>query len=372
MTVFRTYVKRIIRRPSMIVLTVAIPVLIVLIVGAGGTGNRIRVALIDRDGSLLSEMVRDAIDPIATIVDVEYDDIGASLVDGRIEYALVLPAGMQAAVVAGERARVETYSLQGIQMTRMVRSAADAVFSAAHNVALHTGEDPDRFEAAMTRVRDGRFALEIDTFRRDQGALPADSAAGVAQLIGLLTMTMLLMTMGSCLMFLKDIEDGTFHRTLAGPLSVRRYMLEANVAILCGAALQSVAAVAALRLAVPQLSPSALLMILTILAAFASVAVSFTLAVANTMKTVKRTAIATNFLIMPIVMLGGAFWPFDIMPDYLQRIGAFSPTRWTASAAESALSGASFGEILPQLGILVLFALVFQLLGSWRRVDVAK
>ena len=61
MTVFGNYFKRIIGRPSMIILTVAIPVLIVLIVGAGGTGNRMRVTLIDRDGSPLSQMVRDAV-----------------------------------------------------------------------------------------------------------------------------------------------------------------------------------------------------------------------------------------------------------------------------------------------------------------------
>ena len=372
MTVFKNYFKRIIARPWLIVFTAAIPVLIVLIVSAGGGGNGMRVAFIDGDETFLSGMVRDALEPVAVFVDVEHDEIVEALVDGRIEYALVIPAGMQESVVSGERARVETFSLQGVQMTRSVRSAADAVMSAAHNVALHVDGDVGAFTSAMARVGEGRFALQTEAFRGDLGALPAGAAAGVSQLIGMLTLTMLLLTTGTSVMFLKDIEDGTFHRTLAGPISVRRYILETNTAFFCTAALQAVAAALALRIAVPDLSATALLMVVVIISAFALVAVSFTLAVANTMKTVKRTVITANFLIMPMVMLGGAFWPFDIMPEYLQRIGAFSPTRWTTSATASALSGASFAEILPELGILLLFAVVFQMLGSWRRVDVAK
>ncbi len=372
MTVLKTYLKRMAARPWMIALTIAVPVLMVLIVSAGGGGNGMRVALIDRDESLLSRTVREAVEPVARFVDLEYDEIGAALVDGRIEYALVLPAGMQNAVVAGERARVEAYSLHGVQMTRMVQSAANTVLSAAHNIALHTEGDATRFERALERVRDGRFGLEIETFRGERGALAAGEAAGVAQLVGLLTLTMLLSAMGTSLLFLNDVESGTFHRSIAGPVSLRRYMAEANAAFFVVAALQAIAAVVALRIAVPRLGPGALMMMAAILVAFALVAVCFALAVANTMKTVRRTAITANLLIMPFVMLGGAFWPFDIMPEYLQRIGAFSPTRWTTSAVGMALSGAPFADIAPQLGVLALFALVFGLLGSWRRVDVAK
>ena len=372
MTVYKTYLKRIIGRPWMIVLTVAIPILIVMIVSAGATANGMRVAFIDRDDSLLSAMVRESVGPVAVFVDVDYDELPAALVDHRIEYALVIPAGTQQHVIGGGRARVEVFSLQGVQMTRTVRSAAHAVLSAAHNVARFVDGDREQFIATMERVREGRFTVQTKTYRSDRGALASGEAAMVAQLIGMLTLTMLLMTMGTCLMFLKDVEDGTFHRTLVGPVSVRRYMLETNAAFFCGAVLQAVAASLALGMAFPQLGPSMLLSVAAILSAFALVAVSFTLAVANTMKTVKRTAVTTNFLIMPMVMLGGAFWPFDIMPAYLQRIGALSPTRWTTAATASALSGAPFAELAPQLAILILFAVVFQLLGSWRRVDVAR
>ncbi len=372
MTVFRTYMKRLIARPWMIAATVAVPLLIVVIVGSGGGNNAMRVSLIDQDESMLSRMVRDAIEPVAVFVELDYEEITSALVDGTIEYALVLPSGVQERVIGGERARVETFSLQGVQMTRTVRSAADAVLSAAHNIADAVDGDRQEFLAALERVSRAGPEMEIETYRGDEGALSSGEAAGISQLIGLLTLTMLLTAMGTCLVFLKDVDDGVFHRTLAGPLSVRRYIAETNAAFVCAALLQPVAAVGALRAVFPTLELAVLLSVGVVLAAFALVAVSFTLAIANTMKTVKRTAVTINVVTLFMVMLGGAFWPFEIMPDVLQRIGSLSPVRWATSATAEVLAGSAISAILPQLGVLVLFAVVFQLLGSWRRVDVSR
>jgi len=214
--------------------------------------------------------------------------------------------------------------------------------------------------------------MQVETYREEGGALSSGEASGISQLIGLLTFTMLLTAMGTCLVFLKDINDGVFHRTLAGPVSLRRYIAETNAAFFCAALLQPIAAVGALRLVFPSLAWELLLAVGAVLAAFALVAVSFTLAVANAMKTVKRTAVTINVVSLFLVMLGGAFWPFEIMPEVLQRIGSFSPVRWATSATATVLGGSPLPAILPQLGVLVLFAAVFQLLGAWRRVDVAR
>ena len=372
MIVLRTYIKRLLARPWTIVLTIAVPAFMVVVAGMGGGSDALRVAVIDLDESYLSELLVEAIEPVSILVELDQEELSGALIEGRLEYAMIIPRGMQESVVAGDPARIETYSLQGVQVTWSIRSAVDALLSAAHNVAAVTRGDAQEFVATMQRVRDGRYRVVTDTYRADHGALPATAAAGVSQLIGMLTLTMLLLTMATCLMFLGDVETGVFHRSLAGPVSLRRYMLETNGAFYCATVLQAVTATAAVRLLFPQLAPVAIAYLALILAVFALVAVSFALAIANLAGTARRTAIVTNLLIMPMAMLGGAFWPADIMPDFLQRIASFTPTRWTTAATQAALSGGGAPEVLPQVGILFLFALVFQLLGSWKPVDVSK
>lgn len=371
MNVFTHYIRRLVRRPLTLALTAVVPALIVLAVGSTTSGARMRAAVVDRDGSALSAMVRDAVGQAAALIELGYEDIEDALVEGRIEYALALPAGMQDSVAAGNRAVVEEFSLPGVGMTRAARSAADAVLSVAHNLARQADGDPKALERYLAGVGEGAYSLAFEP-SGDQARAPAvDQAEGLAQLLGLLTLTMLFSSLGASLMFLKDIEAGTYRRVLTGPVSAPRYALEASLAFFAASGLQAVAAGAALRLSFPTLATGALLAVTAALLCFALVAVSFTQALANAFRTPKRTAVATNFLAMPMAMLGGAFWPFDIMPEYLRRAGSFMPTRWASLAAADALSGAGPAELAPKLGVLLLFALVFQLLGAWGRVDAA-
>ncbi|MCG8478482.1 MAG: ABC transporter permease [Spirochaetales bacterium] len=372
MTVCSTYLKRIFARRWTVVLTVAVPVLIALLGSTGGGDNRIRVALFDHDDSTLSRMVARAVAPVAVLVEIEYDRIDAGLADGRIEYAMVIPRGLESGMLRGEEARIRTYSLQGVEITAAIRTAADTVLSAARTVVPYVEGDRGAFVEAMMLVESGRFTARTETFRRARGALSATQATGVTQLIGILALTMLSMATVTCFMFLKDVEAGTLHRSLAGPVSVQRYMIEANLAFFLATSLQGIAAAVVIGVVFRDVSTGAILMLLLILTAFSLVAVSLSLAVANIAGTVRRTQVTVNFILIPMAMLGGTFWPVEIMPEFLQRVSDFTPVRWTTAATRAALSGAEFTEVAPHVGILLLFAVLFQAMSIWKKVDVAR
>jgi ABC-2 type transport system permease protein len=62
----------------------------------------------------------------------------------------------------------------------------------------------------------------------------------------------------------------------------------------------------------------------------------------------------SNLLIMALAMLGGSFFPFDIMPDSLARIGRWMPNGWALLRFRDILAGqsdaiglaAAFGAVL--------------------------
>lgn len=74
-----------------------------------------------------------------------------------------------------------------------------------------------------------------------------------------------------------------------------------------------------------------------------------------------RTKNANNFLaiipivLVPISMLGGYFWPFKIMPEYLQEIGYLLPTSWSNLYLQNQMGGVS----MLYLGIFILVMSVF-------------
>ena len=47
----------------------------------------------------------------------------------------------------------------------------------------------------------------------------------------------------------------------------------------------------------------------------------------------------TNLAVMALAMLGGSFFPFEIMPGFLARIGRFTPNGWALSRLQEMLGG---------------------------------
>lgn len=372
MTVLSTYIKRVYSKPWMILLTLAVPVLIVVISNAGGGQSGLRVALYDDDNSVLSRAVADAIAPVSRFVDIDRSSVEQALVEARIEYALILPSGLQERVLRGEQAVVESYSLHGVEVTGAIEAAADSVFSAAHAIAGAVDERAEEFELALARTLENGITVNAVAGLPEGRAMSRPAATGLAQLVAFVTVAMFFSTLILSQYFLEDRKVGVFHRTLAGPISLRGYMLETNGAFLLVTALQAVATAATVVVVFRELPATAGLLLGLTLVLCALVAVSFALAIAGLSTTLRRSQLLFNLILMPMVMLGGAFWPVEIMPPLFQRIAAFTPIMWVVEATEQVLQGAGFSTIAPHLGVLLLFAVVFQLLSSWRRVDVAR
>lgn len=103
-------------------------------------------------------------------------------------------------------------------------------------------------------------------------------------------------------------------------------------------------------------------------------AVLYTLAVvaiAVTFSTLVRSrsqagslALLLTFILAP---LGGAWWPLSIVPAWMQTLGRLSPIAWSQEAFSRLIFyNASVIDILPQLGVLLLFAAVFFAIGITR------
>ena len=67
-------------------------------------------------------------------------------------------------------------------------------------------------------------------------------------------------------------------------------------------------------------------------------------------------------------MLGGCFWPRDIMGSTLQNISNFVPSTWAMKASDKILSGSSLMGVSQELGVLMLFAVVFFIISRSKKV----
>jgi ABC-2 type transport system permease protein len=64
---------------------------------------------------------------------------------------------------------------------------------------------------------------------------------------------------------------------------------------------------------------------------------------------------------------GGAMVPVEVFPETMQAVAKFTPHYWAIDGfTEMVRRGGSFGDILLNLAILAGFAVLFQVLATWR------
>jgi ABC-2 type transport system permease protein len=87
-------------------------------------------------------------------------------------------------------------------------------------------------------------------------------------------------------------------------------------------------------------------------------------AVAGLVKNSSNITSINSLVITPTCMLGGCFWPVSIMPDWMQKLSNFVPQTWAIDAIQRMSTGQGLMDVLLNIGVLALFAVILLGVGS--------
>ena len=104
-------------------------------------------------------------------------------------------------------------------------------------------------------------------------------------------------------------------------------------------------------------SPTAVVL-LSLLMVLASASFAVLLAsLVHNVRTAAAAGVLTSLVLAPI---GGSWWPLFITPPFMQSLGRITPHGWANGGLNKLmLFGAEFGDVLPEMLALVVFAAVF-------------
>ncbi len=75
----------------------------------------------------------------------------------------------------------------------------------------------------------------------------------------------------------------------------------------------------------------------------------------------------TTVIVLVMAPLGGAWWPLEIVPEWMRTIGHLFPTAWAMDGFGDIITrGLGVGDILLETAVLLAFGLLFLLIGVWR------
>jgi ABC-2 type transport system permease protein len=86
--------------------------------------------------------------------------------------------------------------------------------------------------------------------------------------------------------------------------------------------------------------------------------------VAGLVRNKNQLTLLNPLIIIPTCMIGGCFWPVEIMPDVMQQMSYLVPQRWVLDGLSRLAAGDGPSELVMNFGVLTLFAAVMIGFGS--------
>ena len=150
---------------------------------------------------------------------------------------------------------------------------------------------------------------------------------------------------------LREREAGTLRRQLAAPVSARHVLIGKVLSVALVAAIAQIilVVIGSLVFRVSWGDPLALAAAsgLIVLAVTGFAALLYSL-----VRTERQGDAFGGILTMVMAMLGGAFVPLQVMPEWLKSVSQLTVNHWCNEALRSLTSGGGWSEMAPYLGVL--------------------
>ncbi len=394
------YLKSTYRDRSTFIFGFALPIIFIGVLGLGMQGFAPdqgppvwQIDVIDNDQGTFSQQLITDLDADPNLKAVTADQATASLEleRGDADAALVLPAGMSKQLEAGGRATLQFQSKvdepQAAQVVQQAVLAALFKVSSSIDIAdtsLRVAERLKLFDQPGAPSRDryyqnslsaGAKALQQQPpiqvhVSQATRIIPAEYQVpiGFAQSSpGISVMFAMFSIVGGSATLLLEREQGTLRRLLTAPVSKAAILGGKLLGVFIAGVIQFSVLIVAGQFLFHVNWGQSLLALALMVAAFSFSITSLGILVASFVRTYAQADALSTVLILPLSGLGGAMWPIQIVPQWMQKVALWLPTGQAMRGFQGIiLRGFGVAEVLQPAAILVLFGIAFLAIGAWR------
>lgn len=366
MTIFFNNLKRIFRKKMNIVVMFIIPIAFTAIIASmsssGNTG--FSIGFVNNDNAKLTSMLKETLKSKGTILEIKQDKIKDDIINKSIDTAIVIPKGFTESVLKNKNSdKIQMYGIKGMTNDSSIKYLVDSFTNAAKNISLASKGDSNKFYQGIKDYEKGNFDSQVKYTNGESEKLEVSSSS-----LGFLVMSMIYLSAMVTTLILKDKDSGTYNRIFASGIKSGNYMFQCVLSFIVIYLIQIAGVLLVMKNVFhSDLGPS-LINLFVVFAVFGIACVALGVAICNRSKTLKQANATVALVSTPIAMLGGCFWPRDVMGSTLQNISNFVPSTWAMKASDKILNGSSLMNVSQELGIIMIFAVAFFIIGSVKRV----
>lgn len=361
--------RRMLRDRSNIFFVFIFPLAIILLVGAQFGSGAGPAVVVSHDGGPLAaaivERLTDSVDIREVVSEAEVVD---AVERGAASAGIVFPSGFDTAVAEGRSTQIgfvnrpdQAGTLQPILQAAVAEVTADHRVAAI--VAAHTG---DPFSAALEAVAPVEAAgIEIRTERVGEELFP-DVGQFEIGAAGMLVMFVFLTALTGSAVLIQNRQLGLTSRMLSTPTPITSVIAGEGMARFLVGLFQGLYIVvfSLILFQVDWGNPLGWILVLVPLAAAGAGAAML---VGTLFRNPEQAAGISIIASIGLAALGGCMLPLELFSPTLKRVAHVTPHAWALDGfADLIYRGGSAVNVLPEAGVLSLYAAALILLASWR------
>ena len=377
LTIAVVNVRRLLRDRTGLFFIFVLPVILIVVLGTM-YGGRVapRMGIVAADSGALGAELVDAIRNGSVKLELKepatVEALRAGVEDGTLEIGVIVPAGYDATLRDGGVAQVIILG-QPQAAVSALREAVDAAIAgqaaavgAARLAVAREGIPFDEALATARSVQGDMAGVTVAVERIGEGIFPATTGAFAPGAQSQLVLFMFLTSMTAATQLILTRQLGVSRRMVASPVRIGTILVGETLGRFGVAMVQGlfIILLSAVVFGVGWGDPLAAG---TLVVLFALVGTGAAMVVGVFSNNPDQAGALGVMAGMLLGALGGAMVPLEIFPEPAHTLAYLTPHAWAIQGLrEVALRNGSIGDVLAELGVLVLYGIALMALGTWQ------
>lgn len=375
--------KRFVRDRSNLFFVFILPIGIILLVGAqfGGPQGARTAVFVPSDAGVTAEMLVTALEDTGEVV---IDRLGSrdavvdSVARGNAAFGVILPDRLDEELRAGNDVAVEMIGPEGVILGGYEAFINDAMADIAQTEAairfvVDRGAGRDEAEAAVEGLIEAVPSIAIETTEVGESLFAGVSGQFDIGATSQLVLFMFLTGLTGSAALIQAKRYGVIRRMLSTPSSPLTIVSGETLGRFGVVLVQGLYIILA-TLLMFQIDWGNLIGVIAILIVFGATGAGAAMLFGTLFRNDQQAAGIGVVTGLGLAALGGCMLPIELFPPAMEIVAKFTPHAWALDAfAELQRRDGTVFDILPQLGVIAVFAIVLIAVASWRmRATMAR
>lgn len=355
----------ILKNPFGFLIGLLAPVLILylMLMIIGGNSGYIKIGVIDNDSSKTSNLIIDFLKDKEgyNVNSINKEDVKNLFSENAIDVAIEIKDGFESEIIDGNVSKIKITAVEDDGIGNLIKELVNMEMNNVREISLASDKNEEVYYKALDNYSSN---ISFNINKESLNDLHSDYSSSQIY-IGFLIMFMLIRGMRAAYRIFDEKDENIYMRIFMAPVRTSEYYLADVISGYITILIQVVLGIVSINLLNVETGLRNIQLFI-ILALVGLVSISLALCCSAFSRNKTEASNIFNFANMLLLMLGGAFVPLEIMPTLIEKISYFTPVRWAMKSISDIQQGYSFSETYKYLFTILLFAIVFFVVGSYK------